>query len=113
MTIPQHQWVFRARVRRIVDGDTFDLTIDQGMHGLRNERVRLLGVDAPEVKGPERERGLQVTAQVTEWSLAAFGDWPFVIRTERDPDHFGRYLVEIWRVMDGASLNDYVREISV
>ena len=40
----------RGTVRRVIDGDTFDLT--------NGARVRLLDVDAPEFDGSERERAL-------------------------------------------------------
>lgn len=42
-------YVYRAEVRRVVDGDTVDLDVDLGFGVWRMaERVRLMGVDAPE-----------------------------------------------------------------
>lgn len=107
--IPTQQWVFRARVERVVDGDTVDLTIDCGMHGRRVERLRLLRVDTPETRGvPDRAPGLAAKAFTEAWLLAAAWpgatDYPLTIRTVKT-DSFGRYLCEIWRD-DGANLSD-------
>lgn len=108
--MPTHVWVFRARMIRVVDGDTLDLLVDVGMHGQRLERVRLLGVDCPEVRGPTRAAGLAATAYATGWLAEAWVDpggmWPLVVVTEKDPDNFGRYLATVYRVVDGACLND-------
>ncbi len=48
---------YEAEVRRVVDGDTLDLLIDLGLDVLHNHRVRLLGVDTPEVYGVKEDSG--------------------------------------------------------
>lgn len=107
--MPAQQWVFRASLARVVDGDTLDLIIDAGMHDRRVERVRLLGVNTPEVRGvPDRAPGLAAAAYVRQWlALATFPPWdfPLVIQTTKTDD-FGRYLADVWRGIDGAHLND-------
>ena len=42
-------WTYRAKVVRVVDGDTVDVDIDLGF-GIwqKNERVRIMGIDTPE-----------------------------------------------------------------
>ena len=42
-------WEYRARVKRVIDGDTVDVDIDLGF-GIwqNNERVRIMGIDTPE-----------------------------------------------------------------
>lgn len=42
---------YRCRINRVIDGDTLDVDIDLGfdMH-LRNARIRLVGVDCPEIR---------------------------------------------------------------
>lgn len=96
-------WIFPARCERVVDGDTLDLLIDQGMRVYRRERVRLLGVDAPEVRGSTAQAGADALAWVRSWLAAAGGEWPLTVRTTK-ADSFGRYLARIWRG-DGAELN--------
>lgn len=106
MTAPAQYWVFRASLDRVVDGDTIDLTLDVGMHARRIERIRLLGVNAPESRGESREAGLASKAFVVQWFVDAGSDpWPLIIQTTKS-DVFGRYLGAVWRVSDGASLND-------
>lgn len=57
---------YRAKVERVVDGDTYDLLIDLGFETFVRRRVRLYGVNTPEIKGEERELGLQAKARVVE-----------------------------------------------
>lgn len=78
--IPFESGWLPAVVDRIVDADTFDLTIDVGFDIHINARIRLLtdkvvitpgdssddGVDAWEVRGSERELGLKATDRVRE-----------------------------------------------
>lgn len=110
MSFPEHHWVFPARTAAVVDGDTVDLVIDQGMHSTRQERVRLLSVDAPEVRGPSRLAGIAAKKFVSEWMINgnAFNEyeWNLLVRTEKDPDNFSRYLAQVWRRFDGACLNE-------
>lgn len=48
-------WVYqyRATVMSVVDGDTVHLNIDLGLEQSRLLTVRVLGINAPEVKTPE------------------------------------------------------------
>ena len=62
-----HRWLWRARVVRVIDGDTLDLEIDCGFHTVRTERVRLLGVNAPEMKGETRAAGELARAEAMLW----------------------------------------------
>ena len=96
-----------AVVDRIVDGDTIDVLIDGDV-----ERVRLIGIDTPEVA---REAFADRPAQETECfgdeasaftaSLLAEGD---AVRLERDVvprDDFGRLLAYVYRASDGVLVN--------
>ena len=42
-------WTYRAKVVKVIDGDTVDVDIDLGF-GIwqKNERVRIMGIDTPE-----------------------------------------------------------------
>ncbi len=57
---------YRGTVERIVDGDTIDVRLDLGFHVWTYIRLRLRGVNAPEVRGPEREAGLRTSAMLRE-----------------------------------------------
>ena len=51
---------YRSRVTRVVDGDTIDVELDLGFNIKLSERVRFVGVNAPESRTrdlEEKERG--------------------------------------------------------
>src|SRR5690606_12515124 len=85
----------------VVDGDT----IDVDMAGT-TERVRLIGVDTPEIVAPDRPAqcfGADASARTT--SLLPPGT---PVRLERDAvarDRYGRLLAYVWRVDDGLLIN--------
>lgn len=106
-------FAYRFSVDRVIDGDTIDGDIDLGFSvHLDGQRLRLLGVNTPETKGPTREAGLRAKAFTERW-LANHAN--IVIRSrKRDPKHaekdaFGRYLVELYGDDEGGQqscLND-------
>ena len=54
---------YRAKVVKVVDGDTIDVDIDLGFYTmLRKQRIRPKGIDAPEPRGKERFAGLESKA---------------------------------------------------
>lgn len=83
---------YRARLVRVVDGDTLDLCVDVGFGWSFVDRFRLAGLNAPELATPE---GKAARAWVENWLNEADADdpWPLVVRTQRDRrEKFGRYL---------------------
>ncbi|MCB9758362.1 MAG: thermonuclease family protein [Alphaproteobacteria bacterium] len=82
---------YQAKVDRIIDGDTIDLLVDLGFYTSTLMRVRLRGVDAPEVRGVERPEGLLSTAFVNEQIPAGT---KVLIRTYKI-GKFGRYIADI------------------
>ena len=47
---------YKAKVIKVVDGDTIDVDLDLGFGiWLRNERVRLYGIDTPESRTSDKE----------------------------------------------------------
>ena len=57
-----YRWLFKPISWRVYDGDTLlDLVLDLGF-GIRIKiKSRLKGINAPEVRGSEREKGLKTT----------------------------------------------------
>ena len=93
-------WEYRAKVRRVVDGDTIDLVVDCGFNIAHYLRARLARVDAWEKRGVEREKGKLATAFV-ESELAGL-DW-ITVRTKKR-GKYGRYITEI--EYNGKNLSD-------
>ena len=51
---------YRAFVRKIYDGDTITVDIDLGFDVvLKDQKIRLVRINAPEVRGKERPEGLK------------------------------------------------------
>lgn len=61
---------YRAKINKIVDGDTVDIDIDLGFGiWLHNERVRIMGIDTPESRTSdevEKVFGLAAKARLKE-----------------------------------------------
>ena len=97
---------YQVRIDRIVDGDTFDGTVDLGFHTYSKQRFRLLGYSAPELGKDERQIGL-IAKQKLEEMLPLGTYWPIKsVKTEK----FGRWLAEI-SLKDGQDLSAYLIEM--
>ena len=99
------QYLYKAVVTKIVDGDTVDLLVDCGFNIIRKERIRFYGVDAWETRGEERERGL-LAKQFVEEVIPVGSE--VMVRTGKEQGKFGRYLGEIF--VDDKSLNEMLLE---
>ena len=88
---------YRATIRRVVDGDTVDITLDLGFDILYNNRLRLHGIDAPESRTrdlEEKKLGLAAKDRVKE--LCPVGATVTVKTTKDGRGKFGRILGEIY-----------------
>jgi endonuclease YncB( thermonuclease family) len=96
--MPTQQYIFRvAEVVRVTDGDTVHLRIAVGFHAEVMATVRLLGYDTPERnKGSVHEKAEARRAHAVTAEFLARTDGDLWIRTEKDPDVFGRWLGDIW-----------------
>ena len=94
---------YKAIVTSVYDGDTCTVDIDLGLHTwVRGEKIRLMRIDAPEVRGKSRTKGLRSRDYLRDLIL----DKEIIIGTFKDKKgKYGRYLGEIWLNMDGK---DYV-----
>lgn len=60
---------YKAKVHRIIDGDTVDVTIDLGFEMTTKQRIRLYGIDTPETRTrdlEEKARGKAAKARLLE-----------------------------------------------
>jgi len=90
----------RATITRVIDGDTFDATIDLGYRLKLYSRIRLYGVNAPEVRGPEKPKGLESKSYVESW----FASCPQIEVKSHGRGHFGRELDDVDCTTTGHSL---------
>ncbi len=91
----------RAEVLRVVDGDTIVVRI-----GMREERVRYIGLDAPELAnqdtGSSAECGGEEARTANERLVA--GEGVALERDVNDRDRFGRLLRHVWLDQGGWRL---------
>ncbi len=91
-----------ARVLGVVDGDTVIVRARIWLGQEVETRVRLRGVDAPEIKGRcEAERRL--AARARDFALAKLGDGPVVLTDVQYGKYAGRVVARI-RTADGEDL---------
>lgn len=99
---------YRAKVLRVIDGDTIEVIADLGFDVSRRITLRLYGIDAPELSiSNERERGL-LAKQYLETELALAQNQieikTFADKHDRDrTDGFRRYLAIVRA--NGVDLN--------
>jgi len=89
---------YKARVLRVVDGDTVDLDIDLGCSVHVHERCRLYGINAPETHGVKKDSDeYRKGMEATEFLRNMIEGKEILIRTHKDKrGKYGRYLVEIF-----------------
>jgi len=92
-----HRYEYRAKLRRVVDGDTVDLTVDCGFYMTMALRFRLLGVDTPELRDSDEElrEAAKRAKLAVEKMLDLAGDWPLRVETHK-ADSFGRWLGRVF-----------------
>lgn len=62
------EYIYRARLVSIYDGDTLRADIDLGFHAwLMDQSIRLYGINTPEIRGPEKPEGVMVRDLVKQW----------------------------------------------
>jgi micrococcal nuclease len=100
---PEVIYTYHAVVCSIYDADTIRVNIDTGFSTWRhNQSIRLLDIDAPEIRGDERTEGLISKA----WLLDKIPPGTSIlIQTVKDrTGKYGRYLAYVWH--DGVNLNE-------
>lgn len=88
------EYIYTAKVTQVYDADSITVDIDLGfgiiMH---SQKIRLYGIDAPELRGEEREDGLKARDYLREKILGK----EIVIKTIKDKKgKYGRWLGEVF-----------------
>ena len=109
MTDKFNVYLYNAEVKKIIDGDTFDILIDLGFDTLRKGRVRLYGVNTPESRTTnleEKKMGLAAKEFTDQWITSA--GHKIKIETILDKNEkYGRILARVWNEA-GESLNEAI-----
>ena len=95
---------YRALVRKVYDGDTITVDIDLGFDIiLTKQKIRLLGINTPEVRGKERPQGL-ISRDALRKKIGS--KW-ITIKTQQDKKgKYGRWLGTIY--IDNENVNEWL-----
>jgi micrococcal nuclease len=95
---------YSATVVKVYDGDTITVDIDLGFGiVLRKQKIRLYGVNTPEVRGEEKELGKKVRDLLREKILGE----TIIVKTIKDKKgKYGRWLGTIFHKEE--NINDWL-----
>ena len=92
-----------GRVSNVVDGDTFDVTLEDYNSSQITEdaiRIRLADIDTPEVRGPKAcEAGKKASAYTRTWLLSNYVFLDLDDKTGKDP--YGRWVAVVYLAEEG------------
>jgi len=99
-------YTYKAKVVRIVDGDTIYVDIDLGFFLRQTMKVRLKGINTPEIKGPSRPEGLKVKKFVED----TLADCPSIIVKTSKIGKYGRYIADILFLPGSDSTSEILKK---
>jgi micrococcal nuclease len=100
-------FTYKARVIDVYDGDTITVLADLGFHTTVKLKLRLFGINTPELRGPNREAGLVARDRVNGLVMGK----DIIIKTHKDKqEKFGRWLAEIYLPGSEVSINTLLVE---
>jgi micrococcal nuclease len=95
---------YRAKVARVVDGDTVDFYVDLGFKVTVKIRGRLIRVDTPERGHPDWTKATNMCADLLDGLKAQDKNGYVTIKTGKT-GKYGRWLVDV------VGVNDVLEEI--
>jgi endonuclease YncB( thermonuclease family) len=96
-------YTYKAYLERVIDGDTLLVTIDLGFSIFKEQRLRLRGIDAPELGEP----GGSASKRFVESELK---NAQFLIIKTYGTDLYDRYLVDIFYLPGEEDSNRVIHE---
>ncbi len=97
MNAPEDVFNRKARLVKVVDGDTLRLEIDLGFGTALMHDVRLAGLDTPEPRGAEGHAGRFVTEKVNDWFHDRLSAPLRIQSKEFKVGKYGRCLCYVWK----------------
>ena len=102
--IRDQRYFYKALITGVYDGDTITCTISLGWDiQLSGQKIRLSGIDTPEIRGKEKEEGIKVRDYVRELIL---NKEVYIKTTQgRRKGKYGRWLGVIYFDSDGEGVS--------
>ncbi len=82
-------FTFKAKLFRVIDGDTLHVIVDQGFGQRIKERLRLKGIDAPELNTLAGKKA-------KHWLASQLAGLPFLIVKTTRTDKYDRYIADVF-----------------
>ena len=98
----KNEYIYNAKILNVVDGDTVDVELDLGFYVFAKERMRLNGLDTPEMNS--MEPSVRKLAKDAKEFVATFTGHLVTIKSYKQ-DKYGRFLADIYLVGDVESIN--------
>jgi micrococcal nuclease len=96
-------YTYKAKIISVYDGDTVTAIVDLGFKISFKIKIRLAGIDTPEIRGEERPQGLISKQRLEELIL----NKEVILHTQKDKqEKFGRWLGEIYIPNSQISVNE-------
>ena len=116
-TLEDSLYIYKAYVTDVYDGDTITCIIDCGFNlGIQKTKIRLYGINTPELRGEDRDIGLFVRDELRKKILHKH----VFLKTIKDKTgKYGRFLGKIYvekentnnkESMDYLCINDWLLE---
>ena len=108
-------YTYKARLDRVVDGDTLDAYIDLGFDITVHKRIRLAGINTPESRTrdlEEKKRGLAAKQALIDLLMKDNEEEYFIIESEK-VGKYGRVLGKLHALIKNSEccLNDKLIEM--
>ncbi len=88
-TPTQKLHTYKARLDRVVDGDTLYVILDLGFKTFHREKLRLRGIDAPELETVEGAKSTAALKNILKTT-------PFLVVKTSAVDVYGRYVCDVF-----------------
>ena len=102
-----------GRVSKVVDGDTFDVTLqDYNSSQIAEDviRIRLADIDTPETRGAKAcEAGKDASAYARTWLLSNYVFLDLDDKTGKDP--YGRWVAVVYLSEDGRPGRNFNKQL--
>jgi hypothetical protein len=86
---PKKLYAYKAKLDRVVDGDTIRVVLDLGFKIFHKEILRLKGIDAPEIDSAAGKKSSKILSEILQ-------DVPFLIIKSIRTDVYGRYVADVF-----------------
>ena len=107
-TNPPNLYAYKAECVGVYDGDTITVQIDCGFSITFKQKIRLYGIDTPELRGKERTTGLEVR----DWVRHLLLHKPIWLLTYKDrTGKYGRYLAQVFYQKNTGEWKNLNREL--